>query len=69
IPRVYFIGNLIQDEQDEQFLEQELGERPLVFFPDSSDIRNAERAEQAIVSLHESFDAPDHLVSRLLSEE
>jgi CO dehydrogenase maturation factor len=69
IPRVYFIGNLIQDEQDEQFLEQELGERPLVFFPNSSVIRKAERTEQAIVSLHESLDAPGQLVSKLFAPE
>jgi CO dehydrogenase maturation factor len=69
IPRVYFIGNLMQDEQDEKFLEQELGERPVVFFPDSTAVRRAERAEQAIVTIHEGLnDAPGQLVRILLPE-
>ncbi|MDU9049160.1 MAG: AAA family ATPase [Candidatus Electrothrix sp. Rat3] len=69
IPRVYFVGNLVQDEQDEQFLEQELGERPVVFFPDSKAVRRAERAEQAIVTINEGLnDAPEQLVRMLLSQ-
>jgi CO dehydrogenase maturation factor len=69
IPRVYFVGNLVQDEQDEQFLEQELGERPVVFFPDSKAVRRAERAEQAIVTISEGLhNAPEQLVRMLLSQ-
>ncbi len=69
IPRVYFIGNLVQDQDDEKFIEQELGERPIVFFPDSKAVRQAERAEQAIVTITEGVnDAPEQLVRILLSE-
>lgn len=69
IPRVYFVGNLVQDEQDEQFLEQELGERPLVFFPNSKAVRQAERKEQAIISINEGLDnAPGQLVRKVLSK-
>jgi CO dehydrogenase maturation factor len=69
IPRVYFVGNLVQDQDDEKFLEQELGERPIVFFPDSTAVRRAERAEQAIVTISEGLnDAPGQLVRMLLSQ-
>ena len=70
IPRVYFVGNMIQDQDDKQFLEQELEERPVVFFPVSNAVRQAERAEQAIVTINEGLnDAPSQLVRMLLSEE
>jgi CO dehydrogenase maturation factor len=48
IPRVYFVGNLIENADDETFLAQSLGESPLAFFPNSAEIRKAERAGQAI---------------------
>ncbi|MCI5209260.1 MAG: hypothetical protein D3910_10805 [Candidatus Electrothrix sp. ATG2] len=69
IPRVYFVGNLVQDQEDENFLEQELGERPLVFFPDSTAIRRAERAEHPIITVNQGLnDVPGQLVSKLLTE-
>ncbi|CAK8717087.1 CO dehydrogenase maturation factor [Candidatus Electrothrix laxa] len=68
IPRVYFVGNLVQNQNDEQFIEQELGELPIVFFPDSKAVRQAERAEQAIVTITEGVnDAPEQLVRMLFS--
>ncbi|MCI5207519.1 MAG: carbon monoxide dehydrogenase [Candidatus Electrothrix sp. ATG2] len=69
IPRVYFVGNLVQDQEDEKFLEQELGERPIVFFPDSTAVRRAERAEQPIITVNKGLnDVPGQLVSKLLNE-
>ncbi|MCW5205020.1 carbon monoxide dehydrogenase, partial [Desulfobulbus sp. N2] len=69
IPRVYFVGNLVQDQDDENFLERELGERPIVFFPVSNAVRRAERAEQAIITISEGLnDAPGQLVDSLLSK-
>ena len=35
IPRVFFVGNLVRDEEDRQFLISSLGESPVAFFPDS----------------------------------
>ncbi|MCI5139638.1 MAG: carbon monoxide dehydrogenase, partial [Candidatus Electrothrix sp. AR1] len=65
----YFVGNLVQDQDDENFLERELGERPIVFFPVSKAVRRAERAEQAIVTISEGLnDAPGQLVDSLLSK-
>ena len=69
IPRVYFIGNMVQNQDDEEFIAQELGERPIVFFPDSNAVRRSERAEQPIVTISEGLnDAPGQLVRILLSD-
>ncbi len=63
IPRVLFVGNLVQDEEDRQFLIDSLGEAPVAFFPDSSTIRRAERAETAIIDIEEGLeDAPNQLL-------
>ncbi|MCI5145884.1 MAG: carbon monoxide dehydrogenase [Candidatus Electrothrix sp. AR3] len=67
IPRVYFVGNLIQNQDDRDFLVQELGEEPIAFFPNSSTIRQAERAEQAIIALRDDLsDAPNQLLQKIL---
>jgi CO dehydrogenase maturation factor len=66
IPRVCFIGNQIRGQEDEQFLEQELGEQPLVCFPDSQAVRRAERDEQAILTITEGLqEIPGKLVEKL----
>jgi len=63
IPRVLFVGNLVQDEEDRQFLIDSLGESPVAFFPDSSTIRKAERSETAIIDLEEGLEsAPEQLL-------
>ena len=67
IPRVCFLGNLVQDQDDVQFLEQELGEKPLVCFPDSQAIRRAERSEQAVLTITEGLqNIPEQLAEKLL---
>ena len=64
IPAVHFVGNLIQDDEDRQFLRKELGEEPVAFFPDSSAVRRAERAEQAILGIEDGLDnAPEELLA------
>jgi CO dehydrogenase maturation factor len=66
IPRVSFVGNLVQDEDDILFLQDALGERPVVAFPDSSVIRKAERGGLPLTRLTESIsDAPEKLVNFL----
>ncbi|MBW6521798.1 MAG: AAA family ATPase [Desulfoarculaceae bacterium] len=45
IPRIDFIGNLIKNERDRQFLSEGLGVTPIAFFADSQEIREAERDE------------------------
>lgn len=67
IPHVFFIGNLIQDEEDQQFLTQALGEKPVAFFPDSRAIRKAERAETPVISCSEGLNnAPGELLDNIL---
>ncbi len=66
IPRVSFVGNLAQDEEDIQFLQDGLGETPVVVFPDSSVVRKAERRGQPLTQLNENIsDAPEKLVNFL----
>jgi CO dehydrogenase maturation factor len=64
IPRVSFVGNLVRDKEDKQFLINALGESPLVFFPDSERIRKAERSETAIIDIEDNSlkDAPQQLI-------
>ena len=51
IPKISFIGNLVQDAEDEQFLINALDEPPLAFFPDSPLIKKTERSGRPIVEV------------------
>ncbi|MCX5870858.1 MAG: AAA family ATPase [Deltaproteobacteria bacterium] len=64
IPRIDFIGNLIKDKQDREFLTAGLGSTPIAFFADSQAIREAERAETPLTHIS----APAENVPRLLME-
>ncbi|MBI5557905.1 MAG: AAA family ATPase [Deltaproteobacteria bacterium] len=64
IPRVFFIGNLVEDEEDTLFLTNGLGERPVVFFPHSDKIRKAERSGIPAASADEQM---NELASQLLA--
>jgi len=66
IPHIWFVGNLVQDEKDRQFLREGLGEEPAAFFPDSQTIRKAEREETPVVALEDAFgSAPARLAEQL----
>jgi len=66
IPRISFVGNLVQDEDDKNFLEESLGEAPIASFPDSSSIRKAERSGKPLTGLEEQIsDAPEKIVNFL----
>ena len=66
IPKISFVGNLVQDEDDADFLKKSLGEVPVSFFPDSSLIRKAERNDQPLTELTDQIsDAPGKLVKFL----
>jgi len=54
IKSIHFVGNRVVDEDDENFLTEGLGERPLACFPDSPAIAKAERRGQPIVELVET---------------
>ena len=51
IPKVLYVGNLIQDQTDEQFLLDALGEPLAALFPDSGAIRKAERDGKPVISM------------------
>jgi CO dehydrogenase maturation factor len=66
IPKISFVGNLVQDEDDESFLKEALEETPAAFFTDSSVIRKAERNGQPLTQLTDHVtDAPEKLVAFL----
>jgi CO dehydrogenase maturation factor len=64
IPRIFFVGNLVDDEEDELFLANGLGEKPIVFFPNSNKIRKAERAGKPITDADEAM---NEVASQLLT--
>ncbi len=57
IPAISFVGNLVEDDEDREFLRSGLGEEPVAFFPNSAAIRKSERASRAIVSIGDGLDA------------
>ena len=67
IPRVSFVGNLVRDKEDKQFLIDALGESMIAFFPDSGTIRKAERSETAIIDINDDLEnAPQQLLQAVL---
>ncbi|MCJ7601771.1 MAG: AAA family ATPase [Desulfobulbaceae bacterium] len=64
IPRIFFVGNLVDDEEDELFLANGLGEKPIVFFPNSNKIRKAERTGKPITDADEAM---NEVASQLLT--
>jgi len=68
IPKISFVGNLVSATEDEQFLTDELGEKPIACFPDSPAVRGAERKEQAVTSIADDLNgAPAKLMKSLFS--
>jgi CO dehydrogenase maturation factor len=66
IPRIDFIGNLIKNERDRQFLSEGLGITPIAFFADSQAIREAERDEIPLTHISTpAEDAPQLLMEAL----
>jgi CO dehydrogenase maturation factor len=66
IPKISFVGNLVQDEDDADFLQEALGETPVALFSNSPIIRKAERNGQPLTQLTEQVsDAPEKLVEYL----
>lgn len=68
IPKISFVGNLVEDEADKTFLEEGLGKIPIAFFPNSQAIRKAERQETAITTLKDAAgSAPSKLLREIMS--
>ncbi len=69
IPKISYVGNLVQDDEDAGFLQESLGETPVALFHDSSVIRKAERNGQPLTEVAvKMLDAPEKLVKYLQSE-
>ncbi|RUM35471.1 MAG: carbon monoxide dehydrogenase [Desulfobulbus sp.] len=69
IPRVFFVGNQIEDEEDRTFLVDALGEPPVAFFPNSSTIRKAERSATPVTAITDTLEnAPAELLKAVLEE-
>ena len=51
IPRISFVGNLVADDEDRDFLAENLGQEPIACFPDSAAIRKTERAGRPVVDV------------------
>ena len=68
IPKISFVGNLVGDEDDRQFLQEALDEAPAAHFPDSSVIRKAERSGLPLTEVADQvIEAPKALVKYLQS--
>lgn len=68
IPHIWFVGNLIKDEDDKRFLIEGLGTEPIAYFPDSKNIRDAEREEVPIIAIDDLLEnAPAQLIERLMA--
>jgi len=67
IPKISFVGNLITDDEDRDFLTNGLGASPLAYFPDAKVIRKAERQETPITTLDNAAgDAPSTLLQAIM---
>lgn len=51
IPRISFVGNLVADDEDRDFLAEHLGQEPIACFPDSAAIRKTERAGKPVIEV------------------
>ena len=70
IPEISFVGNLVHDDEDREFLIRELGESPAAFFPDSRAIRRSEREGIPVINMKDSLDnAPQELVEAIFSTD
>jgi CO dehydrogenase maturation factor len=68
IPKISFVGNLVMDDDDKQFLQEALGEAPAAYFPESSVVKKAERNGQPLTEVADQVpEAPEDLVAYLES--
>jgi len=67
IPHVWFVGNLVQDEDDKLFLQEGLGVKPVACFPNSQNIRKAERDETPVIIVEDELEsAPRKIIEQLM---
>lgn len=67
IPKISFVGNLVADDTDSEFLIESLGNVPVAFFPNLMAVKKAERDGKPITSVAEQLVEPaSQLVDYLL---
>jgi CO dehydrogenase maturation factor len=66
IPKVSFVGNLIDDQDDNDFLIENLPSAPIASFPNSKEIRHTERAAQPIQEITNHFKIETELIIKHL---
>jgi CO dehydrogenase maturation factor len=70
IPKISYVGNLVQDEDDKKFLQEALGETPAAYFPDSTIVKKAERNGKPLTQVADQVsEAPAKLVDFLQGGE
>ncbi len=68
IPKISFVGNLVQDDEDREFLIRELGKSPAAFFPDSRAIKTSERKGIPVINIEDSLgNAPQELIEAIFN--
>lgn len=68
IKNISFVGNIVMDQDDKDFLTESLGEEPIAYFPDSKIIRKAERSGEPIINaFSEVEDVCQQLITSLSS--
>lgn len=66
IPKISFVGNLVNDEEDRQFLTEGLGEAPIACFPNAPVIRKTERSGTPVITIADELAGPaEELLGRL----
>lgn len=65
IDGIFFVGNKVEDQEDQDFLKKGLGEEPIAFFPNSNAIRKAERSAQPLTTI---ADIPEQALTDVLSK-
>ncbi len=68
IPKIFFVGNMVEDAEDEDFLTSSLNEKPISFFKNSSQIRKAERAGNAVTTVADDVGDASLLLLQTLND-
>ncbi len=66
IPKISFVGNLVEDDEDEQFLADNLENGPIVCFPNATSIRKAERQGVPVIDVTNDVSDPAGKLAELL---
>ena len=66
IPKISFVANLVEDDEDKQFLIDNLGIEPITYFPNAKSIRKAERNGVPIIEVTDEMTEPSRELMKAL---